>query len=39
MTVATYPNEPRRSYTYVPTIGELQEAFNKVRSEVMRLTK
>lgn len=39
VTVTTHPDEPQGSYTYAPTIGELQEAFNKVRSEVMRLTK
>ena len=39
VTVTTSPTEPQGSYTYAPSIGELKEAFNKVRSEVMRLTK
>jgi len=39
VTVTTFPDEPQGSYTYAPSVGELQEAFNKVRSEVMRLTK
>lgn len=33
------PNEPQGSYTYAPSIGELQAAFEKVRGEVMRLTR
>ena len=39
VTVTTYPDEPMGSYTYAPSIGDLKEAFNKVRSEVMRLTR
>ncbi len=39
VTVTTYQNEPMGSYTYAPSIGELKDAFSKVRSEVMRLTK
>jgi hypothetical protein len=27
------------SYVYAPNLGELQAAFDKVRSEVMRLTR
>lgn len=32
-------DEPMGSYTYAPSIGEIQKAFEKVRSEVMRLTR
>jgi hypothetical protein len=32
-------DEPIGSYTYAPNIGEIQAAFEKVRSEVMRLTR
>ncbi|MCB1021928.1 MAG: VWA domain-containing protein [Acidobacteria bacterium] len=32
-------DEPIGSYTYAPSIGEIQKAFEKVRSEVMRLTR
>ena len=31
--------EPMGSYVYAPNLGELQAAFDKVRSEVMRLTR
>ncbi|MEZ5366634.1 MAG: hypothetical protein R2748_30910 [Bryobacterales bacterium] len=37
ITAAT--DEPMGSYTYAPSIGEIQKAFEKVRSEVMRLTR
>lgn len=39
VTIAPAAGEPQGSYTYAPSIGDLQAAFNKVRSEVMRLTK
>jgi hypothetical protein len=32
-------DEPTGSYTYAPSIGEINAAFDKVRSEVMRLTR
>ncbi len=32
-------DEPKGSYTYAPGIDEIQTAFEKVRSEVMRLTR
>ena len=37
--IAAAPNEPQGSYTYAPSVGQLKEAFNKVRGEVMRLTR
>jgi hypothetical protein len=33
------PGEPVGSYTYAPSIGDIEKAFDKVRSEVMRLTR
>jgi hypothetical protein len=39
VTISAAPDEPQGTYTYAPSAAELQEAFNKVRSEVMRLTK
>lgn len=33
------PTEPMGSYIYAPSLGELNAAFDKVRSEVMRLTR
>lgn len=30
--------EPEGSYIYSPTLGDLKDAFNKVRSHVLRLT-
>ncbi|MEZ5362331.1 MAG: hypothetical protein R2748_08320 [Bryobacterales bacterium] len=32
-------DEPQGTYTYAPTVADLKEAFNRVRSEVMRLTR
>ena len=32
-------DEPQGSYSYAPTAAQLKEAFSKVRSEVMRLTR
>jgi hypothetical protein len=32
-------DEPQGSYNYAPSAAELKEAFSKVRSEVMRLTR
>lgn len=32
-------DEPMGSYIYAPSLGELEQAFDKVRSEVMRLTR
>jgi hypothetical protein len=37
--VTTSDDEPHGYYVYAPTAGELQAAFDKVRSEVMRLTR
>ncbi len=37
--VTTAADEPQGTYTYAPSAAELKDAFNKVRSEVMRLTR
>ncbi|MEZ5395576.1 MAG: vWA domain-containing protein [Bryobacterales bacterium] len=37
--IAAATNEPMGSYVYAPSLGELNAAFDKVRSEVMRLTR
>jgi hypothetical protein len=39
VTITPAAGEPFGSYTYAPSVGDLQAAFDKVRSEVMRLTK
>ncbi len=37
--IAAADDEPVGSYTYAPNLSEIQAAFDKVRSEVMRLTR
>jgi hypothetical protein len=37
--ITAVETEPMGSYVYAPNLGELQAAFDKVRSEVMRLTR
>lgn len=37
--IAAAEDEPMGSYTYAPSLQEIQAAFDKVRSEVMRLTR
>ena len=39
ITISVAPDEPKGTYTYAPSAADLQEAFNKVRSEVARLTR
>ena len=39
VTITAAADEPMGTYTYAPSLTEIQTAFEKVRSEVMRLTR